>query len=154
MKGWTRNLEQCANHITALTEMIQKIQKQQTYSTMTKMRSLTRTTTVKTLTATTKDAKKKADKNKVVTEKGTERSTTMDDQTTNDKENGEVRVQWCRELVSAVKEKKNGKHKVRIEWNEVYVKKERGDPDVAEETPLKTYWNKHRVKGWRLDLTS
>ena len=29
-------------------------------------------------------------------------------------ENGEVRVRWCQGLVVAVKEKKNGKHKVRI----------------------------------------
>ena len=60
----------------------------------------------------------------------------------------------CQGLVVAVKEKKNRKHKVRIKWNEAYVREGGGDPVVTEETLLKTYWNKHRIKGWRLNLTS
>ena len=43
---------------------------------------------------------------------------------------------------------------MRIKWNEAYVREGGGDPAVTEETLLKTYWNKHRIKGWRLDLTS
>ena len=62
-------------------------------------------------------------------------------------ENGEVRVQWCQGLVVAVKEKKNGQHKVRIKWNAVYVREGGGDPAVTEEILLKTYCNKHRIKG-------
>ena len=69
-------------------------------------------------------------------------------------ENREVRVQWCQGLVVTVKEKKSGKHKVRIKWSAAYVREGGGYPAVIEETLLKTYWNKHRIKGWRLDLTS
>lgn len=50
-----------------------------------------------------------------------------------------LRVQWCQGLVVVVKEKKNGKHKVRIKWNEAYVREGGGDPTVTEETLLKTY---------------
>ena len=60
----------------------------------------------------------------------------------------------CQGLVVAVKEKRKGKHKVIIKWNEAYVRERGGDPAVTEEILLKTYWNKHHVKGWRLDLTS
>ena len=51
-------------------------------------------------------------------------------------------------------EQKNKKHKVGTKWNKAYVREGGGDPAVAEETLLKTSWNRHRVKGWSLDLTS
>ena len=69
-------------------------------------------------------------------------------------ENGEIRVQWCQGLVVAVKERKNGKHELRIKWNAAYAREGGKDPAVTEDTLLKTYRNKHRIKGWRLNLTS
>ena len=42
-------------------------------------------------------------------------------------------------LFITVKEKKDGKYKVRIKWNEAYVRQEGGDPTVTEEIRVRNH---------------
>ena len=59
---------------------------------------------------------------------------------------GTIVNQWCRGEVVAVK--KN--NKVHVQWDKSCLRE--GDPEITEETFLKSKWNKHSVRAWRMYL--
>ena len=55
-----------------------------------------------------------------------------------------LKLIWCKGTVVGVK---NNKKKVRIQWDKEYHRP--GDPEISDETLLKTKWNKQTKKAWR-----
>ena len=60
---------------------------------------------------------------------------------------GSIVMQWCQGVVVGIKKG----DKVHIEWNKECLRD--GELAVTEEKLLKSKWNKHVEKAWRMDLS-
>ena len=60
-------------------------------------------------------------------------------------QDGTMVQRWCQEVVIAIKTN----NRVHVEWNNNCVRK--GEPEVTEEKFLKSKWNKHVERSWRMN---